>query len=65
MVHWSVDNWETAVDTKTLDTGLGVYVADLPTDELPVGGQVLFTFFWLKSQRWENTDFAVAIRKEQ
>lgn len=64
-VHWSVNDWETAVDTKTLDTGLGVYVADLPTDELPAGGQVLFTFFWLKIQRWENTDFAVTIRKQQ
>jgi hypothetical protein len=40
-------------------------VADLPTDKLPAGGQVLFTFFWLKSQRWENTDFAVAIQKQQ
>jgi glucoamylase len=64
-VHWSVNNWETAVDTKTLDTGLGVYVADLPTDKLPAGEQVLFTFFWLKSQRWENTDFVVTIRKQQ
>jgi glucoamylase len=64
-VHWSVDNWETAVDTKTLDTGLGVYVADLPTDKLSAGEQVLFTFFWLKSQRWENTDFAVTIQKQQ
>jgi glucoamylase len=63
-VHWSVDNWKTAVDTKTLDTGLGVYVADLPTEELPADGQVLFTFFWLKSRRWENTDFAVTIRKQ-
>jgi glucoamylase len=64
-VHWSVDNWKTVVDTKTLDTGLGVYVADLPTDELPAGGQVRFTFFWLESQNWENTDFAVTIRKQQ
>jgi len=64
-VHWSVDNWKTVVDTKTLDTGLGVYVADLPTDKLPAGGQVRFTFFWQKSQSWENTDFAVTMRKQQ
>jgi glucoamylase len=64
-VHWSSDNWKTAVDAKTRDTGLGVYVADLPTEELPAGGQVLFTFFWLESKQWENTDFAVTIRKQQ
>jgi glucoamylase len=64
-VHWSVDNWKTAVDTETRDTGLGVYVADLPTEELPAGGQVLFTFFWVESKQWENTDFTVTIRKQR
>ena len=64
-VHWSVDNWTTVIDTKTRDTGLGVYVADLPTEELPAGGQVLFTLFWLESKKWENADFAVTIRKQQ
>ena len=65
MVHWSVDNWKTIVDTKTRDTRLGVFVADLPTDKLPAGRKVLFTFFWLKSHNWESTDFAVTIRKQQ
>jgi glucoamylase len=65
MVHWSVDNWKTIVDTKTRDTRLGVFVADLPTDKLPAGRKVLFTFFWLKSRNWESTDFAVTIRKQQ
>lgn len=34
VVHWGVDGWQEAQDTETVDTGLGVYVADLPTTEL-------------------------------
>ncbi len=48
-------------DTKTRDTGLGIHIADLPTDKLPPGAQVLFTFFWPDADRWEGVDFAVTI----
>lgn len=58
-VHWSSDEWETTNDVKTRDTGLGVHVADLPTDVLPVGATVHLTFYWLLEDRWENTDFAL------
>ena len=35
-VHWSLDDWNTTVDTHTRDTKLGVHMVDLPTDKLPV-----------------------------
>ena len=35
-VHWSMDGWKTASDTHTRDTKLGVHIADIPTDKLPV-----------------------------
>ena len=60
-VHWSVDNWQTSHDTDTRDTGLEMYVLDLPTASLPPGGQVVFTFFWPIENRWEGTDYRVTV----
>ncbi len=62
LVHWSVDGWKTATDTKTHDTGLGLYTLNLPTASLPLGGQVVFTFYWLEEQRWEGTDYTVTVQ---
>lgn len=60
-VHWSVDNWQTAHDTDTRDTGLGIHVLDLPTASIPTGGGAVFTFFWPNEDRWEGTDYRVAV----
>src|SRR5579863_9440863 len=57
-VHWSVDGWTTAHDTDARDTGLGIYVLDLPTATLPAGAKAIFTFFWPAENRWEGTDFS-------
>lgn len=62
VVHWSADDWRTPQDTPTRDTGLGVFVADLPTAGLPAGKTVRFTFYWPGANRWEGTDFAVGVR---
>ena len=61
MVHWSFDGWHTARDSDTWDTGLGVHVVSLPTERLEVGRQIVFTFLWLKDNRWEGTDFSVVV----
>jgi glucoamylase len=60
VVHWSPDGWHSVVDTPTRDTGLGLHVADLPSDALSAGG-LDFTFFWPLANRWEGCDFAVTI----
>lgn len=60
-IRWSADDWATFQDTGTLDTGLGLYVADLPTAGLPAGKKVIFTFYWPQADRWEGTDFAVQV----
>ena len=57
VVHWSVDNWKTAADVKTADSGLGLEYADLPTNKLPIGGKVTFTFFWPDAGKWEGTNW--------
>src|SRR5581483_4895457 len=57
LVHWSFDGWQTSIDTQTSDTGLGTHVADLPSDKLVSGRQIVFTLYWKEEQRWEGVDF--------
>ena len=61
LVHWSRNNWETAADVKTVDSGLGLHYADLPTNKLPLGGKVVFTFFWPDGGKWEETNWEVTV----
>jgi len=60
-VHYSLDGWSTVRELESVDRGLGVYVADLPTASLPRGGEVRFTFYWPEAARWEGEDFSVKI----
>jgi glucoamylase len=60
-VHWSHDGWQTAQDISARNTGLGIYVADLPTSTLDAGHTVVFTFYWPDANRWEGTDYCVMI----
>ncbi len=61
-VHWSTDGWRTTHDTKTRDTGLGVYVADLPTQALPGRTKIDFTFYWAGTGHWEQVNIAVTVK---
>jgi glucoamylase len=60
-VRWSADDWQTSVETEARDTGMGMFVADLPTTALAPGATVRFTIRWADDSRWEGTDFAVQI----
>ena len=62
-VHWGVDGWLGVRDLEAVDTGLGVYVADLDTQALPPGTEVDFTFYWPRADRWEGTDFHVRVEE--
>jgi hypothetical protein len=61
VIRWSSDGWKTYHDTETCDIGLGLHVAELPTEDLPTGGRIQFTFRWPEVGRWEGRDFAVEI----
>jgi len=63
-VHWSIDGWQTSHDTDTRDTGLGVHAADVPADKLAGGREILFTFYWHRSQNWEGTNFSVVVEDD-
>lgn len=60
-VHWSIDNWTKVIDSPAVATSLGTYIFDLPNDGLTGGGTVRFTMFWPQRNRWEGSDFEVAI----
>jgi glucoamylase len=60
-VRWTRDGWEASADTTSRDTGLGLFVTDLSTSELPVGSVVMFTFHWPVVGRWEQENFSVAV----
>ena len=63
-MHWSVDGWSTTDETPFRDTGLGVHVVDLPTDTLPLGARIDFTFYWPDAGRWEDPGFSGGDRRK-
>ena len=57
----AADDWKTCQDIKTHDVGLGIHIADLPTEALPEGKQIKFTFYWPDADHWEGKDFIVPV----
>jgi len=62
LVHWSADEWHTTHDTPSRETGLGVWLSDLDTAELPEGARVRFTLFWPDEQAWLGRDYEVSVQ---
>jgi glucoamylase len=60
-VRWTRDHWVTSHDAHAVDTGLGMFVTDLPTQSLPQGTEIAFTFHWPAEDKWENRNFSVEI----
>jgi glucoamylase len=61
MVRWSADQWRSVHDTESRNTGIGVWLADLPTQDLAAGTELAFTFSWQGTGRWEGTNFVVRV----
>jgi glucoamylase len=62
VVRWSPDNWKTVNDVNTKDSGLGLHYVDLPTEGIPSGSGVSFTFYWPDTGNWEGKDSVVEVR---
>jgi glucoamylase len=61
-VHCSLDGWRTWVDIDARDTGIGIWVADVPgSDRLRPGDAVVFTVWWPGAGHWEDRDFRVSV----
>jgi hypothetical protein len=52
-LRWSLDSWQTAADTPSSPTALGIEFVDIP---IPVDQNkpVSFTFFWPGRGQWEG-----------
>jgi glucoamylase len=62
-VHCSTDGGSSWADLDTRDTGLGVWIADVPgSAELGPGQAIRFTVWWPAANRWEGRDFGVEVR---
>ena len=61
IVHAGLDGWSRILDIETVDTGLGVWIADLDTEALAIARHVDFTFYWPDVSRWEGVDFRVLL----
>jgi glucoamylase len=60
-VHWSFDHWQTSQDNHSKDSGCDLQHVDLPTETLASGRQIVFTFYWRNSMRWEGRDYQVMV----
>ena len=62
-MRWTADDWRTAHDTRTEDSGVGMHFADLRTRKLRDGSVIVFTFLflWTESQEWQNANFQVKV----
>jgi glucoamylase len=61
-VHWSADEGGTWADLDARDTGLGVWIADIPgSADLAPGRTLVFTFWWPEAARWEGRDLRVEV----
>jgi glucoamylase len=62
VVHFSTDDWHSASDLNTRDTGLDFHLVDLPLQQMKAGGTLRFTFRWPQAaNRWEGKDFKLDI----
>lgn len=61
LIHWTADDWQEAQDVMTRDVGLGMHIADLPTEALRAGKRIKFTFYWPDADDWEDRDFMVYV----
>jgi glucoamylase len=61
LVHWGHDDWREPADIIAIDSGMGVWYADLPTACFKTGQKVMLTMRWQQDERWEGRDFALEV----
>jgi glucoamylase len=61
-VRYTLDGWLTWADIDARDTGVGVWVADVPgSDRLRPGAAVDFTAWWPEAGCWEGRNLRVTV----
>jgi glucoamylase len=61
-VRFTLDGWRSWADIDARDTGVGVWVVDVPgSDRLGPGAAIDFTFWWPEAGHWEGRNLRVAV----
>jgi len=61
IIHWSVDGWNGVEDTPTRPSGFNLHLAEIPTQRLPRGATLRFTFCDRGTGAWEGRDYAIDV----
>ena len=59
-LRWTGDDWQTASDTPSVPTRLGVHFVDLAI-AVEQRAPIRFTMYWTTEARWEGRDYTVGI----
>jgi glucoamylase len=61
-VHFSLDGGGRWADVESADTGLGIWIADVPgSRDVVAGGAVDFTVYWTATGDWQDGEMHVAV----
>ncbi len=60
-VHWGINGWKNVRDTSMKNTGLDVWVSELPVAHLKAGDTIQFTFHMHDLDVWTGQDFEVTV----
>jgi len=58
-VHYTFDEWATFVEVEAIDTTLGVWVAEIPSNRLAPGSEFSWTAHYMTG--WEGKNFTLTI----
>lgn len=58
-VHYTFDNWATFGEVEAVDTTLGVWIAEVPSNRLPSGSEFSWTAHYMTG--WEGKNFTLTV----
>jgi glucoamylase len=58
-VHYTFDEWKTFGEVEAVDTTLGVWVAEIPSNKLPVGSTFAWTAHYMTG--WEGKNYTLTV----
>jgi glucoamylase len=62
-IRWGIDGWQSMQETATLDTGLGIHVAELETGTLRPGQKINFTSRRVDTGEWLGRDATIEVER--
>jgi glucoamylase len=58
-VHYSFDDWKTFAEADATDTTLGVWVAEVPTNKMTPGSELVWTAHYVTG--WEGKNYSMTV----